>query len=170
MSEPSAWPHRVAVVVLALLGAAIATYLTLYQWQVTSSVWDPIFGPGSSEAVLTSPISRMLPLPDATLGAIAYLVEALLAGLGGTDRWRRQRGLVLVYGIALAGLALTSVGLVLVQLLVVHAFCTLCLSSAALSWVNAWLGHGEVIAALKPFTELHLEESGCKLQISDQKS
>jgi uncharacterized membrane protein len=147
--SPSAWARRVPVIVLALVGAAIATYLTLYQWQVTSSVWDPFFGSSSSEAVLTSPVSRYLPLPDATLGALAYLVEAVVTALGGPDRWRTAPWLVVFYGLVLAGLALTSLGLVLTQVFVVHALCTLCLGSAAISFVNAWLGHDEVVAAVR---------------------
>ena len=150
--SPSAWSRRLPVLVLALIGCALSVYLTLYQWHVTSSVWDPFFGAGSSEAVLTSPISRMLPLPDATLGAVAYLVEAILTVLGGSDRWRSRPILVLVYGFVLAALALTSVVLVSIQVLVVHAFCTLCLVSAAISLVNAWLGHDEVLAAIDSLT------------------
>jgi uncharacterized membrane protein len=145
---PSAWSRRLPVVVLALLGCGVATYLTLYQWHVTAGVWDPLFGSGSSEAVLTSPVSRLLPVPDATLGAAAYLVEAVLAALGGPTRWRTAPGLVLLYGLVLVGLALTGLALVLTQVLLVRALCTLCLCSAAISWVNAWLGRDEVLAAL----------------------
>jgi uncharacterized membrane protein len=146
--SPSSWSHRLPVAVLALLGCAVATYLTLYQWHVTTSVWDPIFGPHSSEAVLTSSITRLLPLPDATLGALAYVVEAIVTLLGGTERWRTSPWLVIVYGLVLAGLALTSLALVLTQVLLVHALCTLCLCSAAISFINAWLGHDEVFAAI----------------------
>jgi uncharacterized membrane protein len=146
--NPSAWSHRLPVVVLALVGCGVATYLTLYQWHVTTSVWDPFFGASSSEAVLTSAISRFLPLPDATLGALAYLVEAVVTGLGGSDRWRSSAWLVVVFGLVLAGLALTSLALVLIQIFLVHALCTLCLGSAAISFVNAWLGRHEVLATL----------------------
>ena len=148
-SSPSSSEHRLPVVVLALVGCALATYLTLYQWHLTADVWDPLFGASSSEAVLTSPISRYLPLPDATLGAAAYLVEALVTALGGSDRWRATPWLVVVFGLVLAGLALTSLALVLIQVFVVHALCTLCLCSAAISWLNAWLGHDEVFATLR---------------------
>jgi uncharacterized membrane protein len=147
-ASPSSWAHRLPVVVLALVGCALATYLTLYQWRLMGSVWDPFFGSGSSEAVLSSAISHYLPLPDATLGAAAYLVEAVVAALGGSDRWRAAPWLVVVFGLVLAGLALTSLALVLIQLFVVHALCTLCLCSAAISWLNAWLGHDEVFASL----------------------
>jgi uncharacterized membrane protein len=136
------------VAVLALIGCALASYLTLYQWHITGGVWDPIFGARSSEAVLTSSITRALPLPDATLGAVAYLVEAIVTVLGDDHRWRTAPRLVIGYGLVLAGLALTSLVLVLTQVFVVHALCTLCLASAAISFINAWLGHAEVAAAI----------------------
>jgi uncharacterized membrane protein len=145
-TNPSAWAHRLPVIVLALLGAAIATYLTLYQWHLTTGVWDPLFGAASSEAVLTSSLTRLLPLPDATLGALAYLVEAALAALGGEDRLEKHPRVVVLYGLVLAGLALTSLVLILTQIFVVHALCSLCLCSAAISFINAWLGHEEVLA------------------------
>ena len=147
------WAHRLPVIVLALVGCAVSAYLTLYQWHVAASVWDPLFGSVSSEAVLSSTVSRALPLPDATLGALAYLVEAVVSSLGGTDRWRSMPWLVMAFGLVLAGLALVSVALVLIQILVVHALCSLCICSAAISWLNAWLGRNEVFACLRRLKE-----------------
>ncbi len=82
-SNPSTWSHRLPVLVLALLGCGISAYLTLYQWHVTASVWDPLFGASSTESVLTSFVSRLLPVPDATLGAAAVPAR------GFADRARR---------------------------------------------------------------------------------
>jgi uncharacterized membrane protein len=147
--NPSGWSRRLPVAILALVGCGVATYLTLYQWHLTSAVWDPLFGSRSSEAVLTSATSRLLPLPDATLGALAYIVEVIVTLVGNTERWRSAPRLVLLYGIVLAALALTSLALVLTQLILVHALCTLCLCSAGISFVNAWLGHDEVLAAVQ---------------------
>jgi uncharacterized membrane protein len=130
---------------LALVGCAVAGYLSLYQLHITSSVWDPLFGSASSQAVLT----WARPIPDATLGALAYLVEALLTALGGEDRWRTNPRPVLLFGLVLAGLALTSLALVLIQALLVHALCALCLASAAISFLNAGLGCPEVLATLR---------------------
>jgi hypothetical protein len=48
-----------------------------------------------------------------------------------------------------AGLALVSVLLVVVQPLFFHTGCTLCLVSAAISFVNAWLAHPEILASIK---------------------
>ncbi len=149
--SPSAWRHRLPVLVLALVGCGISTYLTLYQWRATSAVWDPVFGSHSSERVLTSALSRALPIPDATLGAVAYLVEAAATLIGDDHRWERRPQVVLVYGLILAALALTSCALVLSQLLVVRALCALCLASAAVSILNAALGRPEVTAALRRF-------------------
>jgi uncharacterized membrane protein len=122
------WP----VTLLAAIGCAISTYLTLYQWHVSGGVWDPVFGSASSEVVLTSAFSRALPVPDATLGAIAYLVEFFLS-LVPSER------VELLLNVLVILMALTGAVLLLVQLLVVHALCTLCISSAALSWVIAVL-------------------------------
>lgn len=153
--SPSSWSRRVPVALLALLGCAIATYLTLYQWHITASVWDPLFGPASSEAVLTSALTRVLPLPDATLGALAYVVEAVLTVLGGSQRWRTTPWLVVLFGLVLAGLALTSLVLILTQIFFVHALCSLCLCSAAISFLNAWLGRDEVFAAIETLKLSH---------------
>jgi len=146
--NPSAWSRRVPVAVLALIGCALAIYLTLFQWHITTSVWDPIFGSHSSESVLTSHWTSWLPVPDATLGAAAYVVEAILVLVGATQRWRTEPWLVVLFGLVLAGLALTSLVLVLTQIFLVRALCTLCLCSAAISFVNAWLGRDEVFAAI----------------------
>lgn len=149
LDNPSALRHRVPVIAVALLGCAVSTYLTAYQWHVTSSVWDPLFGARSSEAVLSSFVSRALPLPDATLGALAYLVEAIMAALGDARRWRTQPILVMLYGLVLIGMALTSIGLVLTQAFVIHAFCGLCLCSAALTLIAASLGRAEVVRSVR---------------------
>ncbi|GAC1315037.1 MAG: hypothetical protein NVSMB2_05610 [Chloroflexota bacterium] len=147
--NPSALRHRLPVIGLALVGCAVSSYLTAYQWHVTPDVWDPLFGARSSEAVLTSFVSRALPVPDATLGALAYLVEAIMAALGDARRWRTQPLLVMLYGLVLIGMALTSIGLVLTQVLVIHALCSLCLCSAAIALITVSLGRAEVVRSVR---------------------
>jgi uncharacterized membrane protein len=142
------------VAALALLGCAVSTYLALYQYHVIGSVWDPFFGGGSAK-VLTSSLSRALPVRDGALGAAAYAVEAALELSGRTDRWRTQPRLVLLLGLVAAGLAVTGIGLVLSQPLLAHAFCTLCLLSAAISISVAVLVSGEVRAAWRTARDKH---------------
>ncbi len=126
--------------------------MTLYQWHVTTGVWDPVFGAAASERVLTSSLSRALPLPDATLGATAYLVEAVVTIVGDSRRSESWPWVVVLYGVVLAALTVTSIVLVLAQIALVHAFCTLCLGSAAISIVNAAIGRPEVAAAVAHLT------------------
>lgn len=158
--SPSGWSHRAAVAVLAAGGCAIAAYLSLFQIHLIAHVVDPVFGSASSEAVLTSSLSRALPVPDATLGAVGYVLEIILALAGGTDRWRTRRGLVLASGLVLAGLALGGLGLLLVQLLIVHAVCALCVTSAVVSLSTAAIGGHEVVMSWSPSVVRTLDPTG----------
>lgn len=117
--------------VLAALGFVIAAYLTAFQLGAIHAVWDPVFGSGS-ERVLTSGVSRLLPVPDASLGAAVYLVDLVLAlGLAtGLAPWSPTSTLLAIVA-TLGGLA--SIVLVVLQPLVAGAFCSLCLASAAIS-------------------------------------
>jgi len=124
-------PRRI-VLVLALLGAGVAAYLTLVQTGVVDHAWDPVFGHGS-DSVLRSEVSRSLPFPDASLGLAAYLAEAALALTDAGDRWVRRPLLPLAYDALGVGLAGAAAVLVLLQAFVVGSWCLLCLVSAALS-------------------------------------
>jgi uncharacterized membrane protein len=99
--------------------------------------------------VLSSPIAQGLPIPDASLGAAAYLADLILGSIGGADRWRTMPWLVIAFGtvVALAGLA--SLLLVAAQALVVHAWCTLCLASAVISLSIVPLAAPEVLASVR---------------------
>ena len=130
--NPSRPSERFILVLFALLGLAISVYLSLYQLGIFPSIWDPFFG-DESRKVLHSELSRTLPVPDATLGAAAYLIEAILAGAGNRQRWRAQPWIVILYGLTVAGLAVVSIFLVIYQSAFLHAWCTLCLASAAIS-------------------------------------
>jgi uncharacterized membrane protein len=107
--------------------------------------------------ILTSGIARAFPIPDATLGAVAYLVEAILAAAGGDDRWRTEPWLVSAFGLVVLGLVLTGLVLVGAQLLAYHTGCTLCLASAAISFTNGWLARDEILASVG---ELRARPSG----------
>lgn len=145
---PSAWTRRAPVALLALTGAIVSTYLAMYQYHLIDVVWDPLFGDGSRR-VLTSALSRALPVHDAALGAAAYLAEVVLELSGSSRRWRAAPWLVLLLGLVAAAMAATALALLAVQALVVHAFCTLCLVSAAISCTVPFLVADEVIAALR---------------------
>ncbi len=146
-SDPSAWSARLPIAALTLAGLCIASYLAAFQLGVFSAVWEPFFGDGSRQ-VLHSFISRMLPVPDAALGAAGYLAELVAGLIGGSDRCRTMPWLVALYGALVALVSVTAIGLACVQLFIIHHACTLCLTSAAISIVIAWLARHEVFASL----------------------
>jgi uncharacterized membrane protein len=96
----------------------------------------------------------MLPVSDASLGAAAYLVEAVLELSGGSRRWRDRPWIVVLLGLTAAALAVTSVGLVIAQPILTGTFCTLCLASAVLSWLIALLVSREVRATAEWMRDL----------------
>ena len=147
-TNPSAWKQRLPIVAVAMVGFVIATYLALYQYGVVTTVWEPFFGDGS-RTVLNSKLSHVLPVSDAALGAIGYLADAVAGVLFGVNRWRSQPWIVIVFGIAVGPLGLTSVLLVIAQPVLYGSFCTLCLASAVISLSMIPPAVDEVLASLQ---------------------
>lgn len=159
--NPSAWRQRIPIGVLALFASLISLYMGLFQWGVIDSVWDPLFGDGS-ETVLKSRESeammRLIGLPDAVLGAWAYLTEVVLTFAGSTRRWQFRPWLVVLFGLDVIPLGLVSVVLVVVQGVSVGSWCFLCLVTAAISLLLVFLAYDEVWACLRYLAALWRKE------------
>ena len=128
---------------------SLALYLALYQWGAITLVWEPFFGRGSI-AVLHSPVSRVL-LPDAAAGALGYVLDGV-SEHGGTGRWRTPTfWIVVLFGLADGRTARggerpprdSS------QPVLLTAWCTLCLASAAASMAMIGPAMDEVLASLQ---------------------
>ncbi len=145
-SNPSAWGQRLPIAAVATVGFAIATYLTLFQYGVVDTVWEPFFGDGSQN-VLESKLSRALPVSDGSLGAAGYLADAVSGVLFGVNRWRTTPWIVVLFALAVGPLGLTSVLLVIAQPVLYGSFCTLCLVSAAISLAMIPLAVDEALAS-----------------------
>jgi uncharacterized membrane protein len=149
--NPSSWSHRIKVAILAALGAILAAYMSLYQLRLIPGVWDPAFGAGT-EQVLTSELSqtidRILHVPDALLGVLAYSAEILFTLAGSPRRWQYRPWLVALFGLNVLGLACVGVALVAAQGLIVKSWCFWCLLTTAISLLLAVLSAGEVYASL----------------------
>lgn len=146
--NPAAWSQRLPIIVLALVGFGIALYLGLYQMGIFPTVWEPFFGDGSRK-ILTSEISRALPIPDALLGAFGYLLDAVTGAVGGTRRWRTMPWIVILFGLAVGPLGAISIMLVVFQPVLLGAWCTLCLASAVVSVVMIGPAMDEMLASLQ---------------------
>lgn len=146
--NPSSWSERLPLIALAIVGLGIAGYLALVQLGVIPRAWEPFFGRGS-ETILHSGVSRLLPVPDAALGAAGYLLDAVSGAIGGRERWRTMPWIVVVFGIAVGPLGAVSLLLVILQPVLFHAWCTLCLSSALISVLMIGPAMDELLASLQ---------------------
>jgi len=146
--NPAAWSQRLPIVGLAIVGFSIATYLTLWQYDVIDTVWEPFFGDGSRK-ILDSKLSYVLPISDAALGALAYLADAIAGVIGSPKRWRTMPWVVVVFAILVGPLGAVSIGLVVAQPVVYGEWCTLCLASAVVSVAMIAPAMDEALASLQ---------------------
>ncbi|TWT33471.1 Vitamin K epoxide reductase family protein [Posidoniimonas corsicana] len=149
--NPSAWSQRIPLVVLAMVAFVIATYMALYQWRLISGVWDPVFG-DQTQKVLDSDVShrmaRWFRVPDAALGALAYLGDAIYGLAGSTRRWQYRPWMVILFGIDVIPLGIVSALLVGVQAFVLGDYCFPCIITAIISLILVYFAYDEVWASL----------------------
>ena len=149
--NPAAWSQRVPIALLAAVGFLISTYLALYQWRLVDSAWDPVFGDGTMK-VLDSNVSHWMKgwmiIPDASLGAVAYLGDAVYGMAGSTRRWQYRPWMVLLFGFDVIPLGIVSVILVVAQGTVVGWWCFLCLVTAVISLILIYWAVDEVWSCL----------------------
>jgi uncharacterized membrane protein len=143
--NPSSWPQRAPIIALAFVGFFLSRQMAAFQLGYTSSVWEPFFDPGT-RAVLESDVSRAFPISDAGLGAVAYIVEALMGFMGDRQRWRTMPWMVTFFGILVVPLGVISIMLIVLQPLAVGAWCTPCLVAAGAMLLMIALTLDEVIA------------------------
>ena len=145
--NPSSWNQRMKVAIWGTVAMLIATYMGLYQWRIIPSAWDPVFGE-STQRVLDSDVShrmgRLFRVPDAVLGAFAYLGDVIFALAGSTRRWQYRPWLVVLFGIDVIPLGIVSAVLVVLQGTVVGSWCFLCLVTAVISLILILYAYDEV--------------------------
>ena len=146
--NPSSWSQRAPIIALALLGFFLSRQMTSFQLQHIASFTDPFFGDGTVR-VLTSDVSKMFPIPDAGLGAFAYMIEFLMGFMGDKARWRTMPWMVTFFGILVVPLGVVSIALIILQPIAVGAWCTPCLVAAAAMLIMVALTLDEVVAMLQ---------------------
>ena len=149
--NPSAWSQRIPICILATVGFLISAYMALYQWRLVAGVWDPVFGE-QTQRVLDSDVShqmqRWMGIPDAALGAVAYLGDVVFGLAGSTRRWQYRPWLVVLFGIDVIPLGAISAILVIIQATVLGEWCFLCLVTATISLVLVYWAYDEVWSCL----------------------
>lgn len=143
--NPSSWPQRAVMIVLGFAGWLVSRYLAAFQLGYIPDIWEPFFGEGSRK-VLTSDMSKALPISDGGLGALAYTIEFLMGWMGGASRWRTMPWMVAFFGILVIPLGLVHIFLVASQPVMVGEWCTLCLLAAAIMLPMLPLEVDEVVA------------------------
>jgi hypothetical protein len=152
--NPSTWQQRAPIIALAFVGFFCARYLAAYQLGYINRVWDPFFVDGTKR-VLESDVSRAWPISDAGLGALSYMLEALSGFMGGVQRWRTMPWMVAMFGFLVVPLGVTSIVLVILQPLMVGAWCTICLITAVAMLIMVPLTVDEVVAMFQFLRQAH---------------
>src|SRR5262249_48380283 len=98
------------------------------------------------EFIITSAVSRAWPVPDAGLGAAAYMIEALMGAMGTASRWRTMPWMVTFFFILVVPLGGVSIFFIIIQPIMIGTYCTLCLTAALAMLVMIPLTLDEVVA------------------------
>lgn len=145
--NPSKWSQRLRIVLVASIATIIAIYMGLYQWRLIDTVWDPFFKDQSMK-VLDSDVSHQIKawvrIPDAILGALAYLGDIIFGLAGSTRRWYDRPWLVILFGLDVIPLGIVSAILIFLQPTVVDSWCFLCLVTGLISVILVILAYDEV--------------------------
>ncbi len=143
--NPSSWIRRWLGIALALIGFFLSRYLAAHQLGYIPHVWDPFFGDGS-DRVTGSALSKSFPISDAGFGAVAYGLEVLIGFMGSRARWRTAPFIVVSFVLLVIPLGAASILLVIMQPVVVGAWCGFCLINAAALLISVPLAVHESIA------------------------
>jgi len=133
----------VLVLALAVVGAAISTYLLTVHWGWTQAV---CLGVGGCEAVNASRYAEFFGVPIALIGLGGYVVIGALAAYLAFVRAARIAQFAL-FGAAVGGVAF-SIYLTYIELFVLYQICPWCVFSAIVITAIAVLSAVELLAPL----------------------
>ncbi|MFZ4539677.1 NAD-dependent epimerase/dehydratase family protein [Propionivibrio sp.] len=153
--NPSAWTQRLPIIATALIGLFVARYLAAYQLGHIPNVWDPFFDGSATdpqngtEEIITSALSKAFPVSDAALGGYTYLLEILTGLAGAKARWRTMPWLVVLFGLMIAPLGITSIFFVIIQPIVIGTWSTVALIGAVAILIQIPYSLDELLATLQ---------------------
>jgi nucleoside-diphosphate-sugar epimerase len=153
--NPSAWSQRLPIILLALVGLQVSRYLAAYQLGHVDGVWEPFFlgspadPKNGTEEIITSHVSEAWPVSDAAVGGYTYVLEILTGIVGSRARWRTMPWLVLLFGLMIAPLGITSIFFIVIQPILIGTWSTLALIAAAAMLIQIPYSLDELLATLQ---------------------
>ena len=153
--NPSTWTQRLPIIVLAVIGLYVSRYLAAYQLGHIPAVWDPFFDgspldpQNGTEEIITSWVSKAWPVSDAAVGGYTYLLEILTGIVGSRMRWRTMPWLVVLFGLMIAPLGITSIFFIIIQPLLIGTWSTIALIGAAAVLIQIPYSLDELLATLQ---------------------
>lgn len=159
--NPSGWIQRMPIIALALLGLIVSRYLGAYQLEQVPGVWEPFFAgdplnpQNGTEEIITSDVSKMIPVPDAALGAWVYGIEVVTGLVGSARRWRTMPWLVIAFGILIVPLGLVSIFFIIIQPIAIGTWSTLTLVAASAMLIQIPYSIDELLASAQFIQRRH---------------
>jgi nucleoside-diphosphate-sugar epimerase len=153
--NPSAWSQRLPIIALALVGLYVSRYLASYQLGHIEHIWEPFFAGSAAnprngtEEIITSSVAEAWPISDGGVGAITYIIEILTGIIGLRSRWRTMPWLVVLFGLMIVPLSVTSISFVIIQPIVIGTWGTLTLVGAAAMLLQIPYAIDELLASLQ---------------------
>jgi Vitamin K epoxide reductase family len=153
--NPSEWTQRLPIIVLALVGLYVSRYLAAYQLEHIPTAVDPFFAGAAddprngTEEIITSWVSKSWPVSDAAVGAYTYLLEIVIGFAGSTLRWRTMPWLVVLFGLMIAPLGITTIFFIIIQPVLLGTWSTLALIGAVAVLVQIPYSLDELLATLQ---------------------
>ncbi len=153
--NPSSWIQRIPIIALALIGLYVSRYLAAYQLGHIEDVWDPFFAGSSNdpqngtEEIITSSVSEAWPVSDAAVGGYTYILEIVTGIVGSQRRWRTMPWLVILFGLMIAPLGVTSIFFIIIQPVVIGTWSIIALIGAAAVLVQIPYALDELLASLQ---------------------
>jgi len=150
--NPSSWSQRMPIILLAIVGLEVSRYLAAYQLGHVDGVWEPFFAgspadpQNGTEEIITSHVSEAWPVSDAAVGGYTYALEILTGIIGSRARWRTMPWLVLVFGLMIAPLGVTSIFFIIIQPILIGTWSTLALLAAAAMLIQIPYSLDELLA------------------------
>lgn len=116
-----------ASVALAVLGALVSIYMTIYKWTDNNTM---CLGSGDCAAVNDSAYSEIFGIPVALVGVGGYLaiLAVLLLEQYGKNKIFKENGLLAVFALGVGGFGFTLY-LVYVEAFILKAWCPFCVAS-----------------------------------------